>query len=217
MNEDIPVSVEEILSGRAPSAEAWESFARHYTPLLLHVAWRNSRTHDEAMDAYAFVLECLREEDCRRLRSFSMRSGTRFTTWLVVVAKRICIDYHRARYGRSRQCHGPEGGARQLRQRLAELRCEADVLAGLPDESAEIAGTLVERVELSEQLGNLRALLDPADQLLLLLRFENDLSGAQIAATLGYPSAFHVYRRINRILCDLKVRLEEKGYETNVP
>lgn len=215
-NEDIPGLVEEMRSGLEPSPEAWERFTRLYTPLLLHVARKNSGSYDEAMDAYACILERLRDADYRRLRSFSKRSGIRFTTWLVVVAKRICIDYHRVRLGRASQRDGAEGDVSQLRQRLAGLRCEVDVLGKLPDESAEIAETLLERLELSEQLATLRTMLDPADKLLLLLRFERGLSGAQIAATLSYPSAFHVYRRINRILCDLKARLEEKGYDKNI-
>jgi len=44
---------------------------------------------DGAMDAYAYVLERLRERDCARLRTYADGGPARFTTWLVVVARRL--------------------------------------------------------------------------------------------------------------------------------
>jgi DNA-directed RNA polymerase specialized sigma subunit len=40
--------------------------------------------------------------------------------------------------------------------------------------------------------------------LLLTLRFEDELSAAEIADILGMPSQFHVYRRLKVILAGLK-------------
>src|SRR5204862_509166 len=75
--------------------------------------------HDAAMDGYAHVLERLREHDCRRLRGYAPDGRTKFTTWLVVVARRLCLDFHRHRYGRSDDPAPDAAAARAARRRLA--------------------------------------------------------------------------------------------------
>src|SRR4029079_5423431 len=59
----------------------------------------------------------------------------------------------------------------------------------------------------------LRDALRPSCRLLLTMRFDDGLSAAEIATILKYPSQFHVYRRINALLADLRSRLEKRGYE----
>src|SRR5678815_3986223 len=91
--------VEALLDRDPPTQESWAAFAREYTALLLHVARSTSRDRDEAMDAYAYLLDRLSEEGCRRLRGYVVDPKSKFTTWLVVVARRLCVDHYRLKYG----------------------------------------------------------------------------------------------------------------------
>jgi DNA-directed RNA polymerase specialized sigma24 family protein len=71
--------------------------------------------------------------------------------------------------------------------------------------------------ELLDALDAVLATLAPADQLLLRLRFDDGLSAQQIARTLHYPTPFHVYRRINALLAELRAMLRARGIESPVP
>jgi RNA polymerase sigma factor (sigma-70 family) len=210
----LPPTLERLFHEDPPSDDAWSDFAREYTALLLHVARSVSRGRDEAMDAYAFLLERLSEDGCRRLRSYSLDPRSKFTTWLVVVARRICIDHHRSRYGRVRNEESRAERERLgLRRRLEDLADGPEFADAIPDENAETPAEAIERAELSSELSALRESLPPADRLLLSLRFDDGLSAAEIATILRLPSPFHVYRRINALLVELKERLKGRGFE----
>lgn len=211
----LPPALEILLSSEPPSEDAWPRFAREYTPLLLHVARSTARDRDEAMDAYTFLLEKLREDGARRLRAYTADPRSKFTTWLVVVAGRICIDYHRAKYGRLRNDESSTERERLgLRRRLENLHEAPEFADSIPDESATSPATAVEKAELTEELKALRASLAPADRLLLNLRFDDGLSASEIAVLLRFPSQFHVYRRINSLLAEMKARLTARGFES---
>src|SRR2546422_5706677 len=68
MADALPAELSRLLgAGDAPARdEAWAGFVRSYSPLLIHVTRFVCRSHDAAMDAYAFVLEQLRQDDLRR-------------------------------------------------------------------------------------------------------------------------------------------------------
>lgn len=214
---EYPAVLDRLLSRDPPSDEAWAAFAREYTRLLLHVARSTSKDREEAMDAYAYLLERLSEDECRRLRAYTSRSNSKFTTWLVVVARRICVDHHRARYGRIRDDDSASEHARiGLRRRLADLNGGPEFIDSIADESSSDGEAALDRAELSDEVKSLRASLDPADRLLIALRFDDGLSAAEIASLLHYPSQFHVYRRINALLDEMKTRLEARGWESAV-
>ena len=97
----LPHVVRSLLESSPIRDDAWDAFVAEYTHLLLHVSSSVSVTRDERMDAYARILEAIRANDCRRLRGYAAMSHSKFTTWLVVVAKRICIDQHRLKFGRA--------------------------------------------------------------------------------------------------------------------
>jgi RNA polymerase sigma factor (sigma-70 family) len=170
------------------------------------------------MDAYAFVIERLREQDHRRLRAYELHVRCTFTTWLVVVARRLCVDWHRARFGRSR---GNTGGAEldeaQFRRRLAALAYEEldPALAGAPPDTAP--DQQLQAAELHERLAAAVCVLTPEDQLLLRLRFEDGLSANEIAGVLQLASPFHVYRRLTHVLAVLRRELRARGIESPVP
>jgi len=216
----LPHSLERLLSARAPAGidgidAAWRGFVAEQTRLLLHVARSVSTNHDDAMDAYAFVLEQLRDDDFRRLREFAADPRSKLSTWLVVVARRLCLDLYRRRYGRNR---GPSSIAgRSVRRRLRDLVTEELDFHDLPTAHAVGAELAVRQTELRSMLDDALMTLQPQDRLLLRLRFDDDLSAQEIARLLDFPSAFHVYRRINATLARLRRVLQGRGVESSVP
>ncbi|MBA3258308.1 MAG: sigma-70 family RNA polymerase sigma factor [Gemmatimonadales bacterium] len=194
----LPAEMDRLLAPLPADREtAWQEFVERYSRLLLRVAFAFTPGYDGAMDRYLFILEELRRDDFARLRRFAADGRGRFSTWLVVVARRLCVDHHRRCYGRNRTA-GPapqmRSPARQARQRLTDLCGDSRAL----DAVADLA-----------QLDPLEALdeLEPSDRLLLKLRYEQDLTAREIAALLGLPTPFHVYRRARAICALLRDRL----------
>jgi DNA-directed RNA polymerase specialized sigma24 family protein len=108
-------------SGPEPRSNAWAAFLSRYSAALLHAARSMGGDHDLVMDRYAFIVEALERDDFRRLRIYLTEGRGAFTTWLLVVARRLCLDHHRHRYGRL-QSDGPAAiGRRTERKRLADL------------------------------------------------------------------------------------------------
>jgi RNA polymerase sigma factor, sigma-70 family len=211
---ELPATLQNLLADDPPPEAAWAAFAREYSRLLLHVARSVCQDHDESMDAYAFLLEKLSEDGCRRLRAYSVDPRSKFTTWLVVVARRICLDFRRTRYGRLRNEDSESEKARiGMRRNLANPGGDSDVIDAIPDESTSSIAAGLEKAELRTALATLRSELAPGDRLLLALRFDDELPVPEIASMLGYPSQFHVYRRINTLLNEMKSRLEARGFE----
>lgn len=213
MNE-LPPVLKSLLERDPPTDESWAAFAREYTALLMHVARSTSRSRDEAMDAYTYLLDRLSNDSCRRLRGYVADPKSKFTTWLVVVARRLCVDHYRIKYGRLRNEESKRERTRLgLRRRIEDLETSDEFADAIPDDNPGSAADQVERTELSSELRKLVVSLDPSDRLLLTLRFDDGLSAAEIAGILRYPSQFHVYRRINSVLADLRAALESRGFE----
>jgi DNA-directed RNA polymerase specialized sigma24 family protein len=98
----LPLEVHSLLYSdcQADRDAAWESFLVSHSRLILYVARSLTRDGDEALDAYTWSLERLRENESRRLRGFSEVENTLFSTWLVVVVRRLCVDFLRHKRGR---------------------------------------------------------------------------------------------------------------------
>lgn len=204
---------------QAAREAAWRSFVNTYSRLLMHTARAVARDHDRAMDGYAHILEQLHSDDFRRLRGYSADGRSKFTTWLVVVARRLCLDHHRQQYGRARQdATGIDGQeARAARRRLVDLLAEAvdPVDLSAPD-TADPQAELQAR-QLAEALADVLRRLEPADRLLVKLRFEDDLAAREIAQVMGLPTPFHVYRRLNAVLDTLRGLLRRRGVDDANP
>jgi RNA polymerase sigma factor (sigma-70 family) len=208
------------LLGAADAAtreEAWDAFVAAYSRLLLHVSRSLSRDHDSAMDAYAHLLEALRQDDFRRLRAYTPIPGSKFTTWLVMVARRLCVDQVRRRYGQPRSESTASEQARLVRTRLADLVAE-DVDPDRLSRPAEAGPDAELRSrELERALASSVAELAPRDRLLLTLRFDDGRSAREIAAIMRFPTPFHVYRRLTAVLGALKQSLRRRGIEGPTP
>ena len=210
MHDSLPPEVAQLLSAVTAGARdtAWAQFVKLHHRTLLHVCQLRARDYDATMDAYAWALERLRESDCRRLRAFAADGRSTFTTWLVVVAKRLCIDFARQRYGRADARRSDDGEKARERRRLVDLAAEELDLGSIPDPSERTPESDFDAATLRETLREIIAALSPQDRLLLALRFEDGLTAERIAPVLNMPSVFHVYRRLSHVLAGLRERLE---------
>lgn len=214
----LPDDVRALLEAddEAAEAAAWSAFLDSYSRLILYIARRSCSTRDAAMDRYAFVLGQLRQDRYKRLRAYTADDRARFTTWLAVVVRRLCMDFHRRSYGRGPS--GPAGSAntqREARRRLVDLVGEAvdvDTLAGRDDPEDRLR-----HGELRDALARAMRELDSRDRLLLAMRFDDGSSARVIAETLDYPSPFHVYRRLKKVLETMRMHLERYGIEGSQP
>ena len=191
--------------------EAWQSFLSEHSRLILSVARKVCNDHDDAMDAYVHVLDALQANGWARLRSFSDDGRARFTTWLVVVVRRLCIDHRRAREGRTRKEPDRSDPAREARRNLRRFAGAVGIDPDTLPEPSSAAETL-EHQEVAAALARAMAGLEPRDRMLLALRFDDEMSATRIASVLRYPTPFHVYRHLNRILAVLRSELERAGF-----
>jgi RNA polymerase sigma factor (sigma-70 family) len=201
------------LLAAAPGPEqeaAWTSFLVAYSPLLLKVATAFAPGYDGALDRYAYMLDELRRGECRRLRAYCADGRGRFSTWLAVVARRLCLDHYRLRYGRDRgglRADRRPTHSRAVRRGLIDLAGGQDELACVADATLPDPVEQMDARARSASLCDAIASLEPSDQLLLRLRFEQGLAAREIAPLLGLPSQFHVYRRIEAVCAILRSRL----------
>ena len=206
----------------AAGEAAWTRLVQSYTPLLLHAVRSVAPQADAAMDAYAYVLERLRENGFKRLRAFATAGRSSFGTWLVVIARRLCIDRHRQVYGRVPR--GEHDVAAAQAERLARRRLLDLTLTALPIEAVDLADESSDSPERAVRVAELHCALDAAladlsvtDRVLLKLRFEDGLSAQAIAFSMGLPTQFHVYRQLNGIYATLRRQLEARGVMGSAP
>jgi RNA polymerase sigma factor (sigma-70 family) len=215
MAGEVPLQLAQLLTARDGAARevAWDQLIEAHSGLLLSAARSLGGGHDAVMDRYTHVLEQLRRDDFRRLRAYEPTPEARFTTWLVIVARRLCLDQIRQRYGRFRGDGAATRDAAKLRRVLSDLPgSDVDIREVADAEATDPLHRLARRhgmTTLRAALGS----LGPDDRLLLKLRFEEDLSAREIAALLHLPTLFHAYRRLNAVLGQLRVALERAGIE----
>jgi RNA polymerase sigma factor (sigma-70 family) len=195
-------------------SRAWAAFLDEYSKLLLNVTRRTVGSHDGAMDRYAFILDQLRDDGFRRLRAFAADGRGKFTTWLVVVARRLCVDHHRHTHGRlqAEQESSPAQALEHVARRnlvdfvAAEIDLEQMGDGKRPHPDAEVL-----REERRTALTSVVETLDVADRLLLTLRFEDDVPLNKIGPMIGLRSRFQVHRRLAAVLAQLRDGLEAHG------
>lgn len=196
---------------------AWAEFVAAHSATVLHTCRTVARDHDAAMDAYAYALEALRENQCRRLRAYVPDGRTRFSTWLVVVTRRLVLDYLRRRYGRSRTEDETRRAEQASRRRLEDLIADVVEPEQLADSSVRAPDASIRREQVSSALRRAIDELDPSDRLLLSLRFVDETPVREIATILHLPSVFHVYRRLGVVLSTLRDDLLRRGIDSPEP
>jgi RNA polymerase sigma factor (sigma-70 family) len=215
----LPPELSRLLSAREGSEqeEAWGKFVTAHSGLLLHTCRTVVRDRDAAMDGYAHVIEALREDCYRRLRAYTPQVSTRFTTWLVVVTRRLLLDDVRHRYGRPRSDDDVRREAHIARRRLEDLVATEIDPEQIPTPASNSPDVGVRRQELTQALRQALDELGPSDRLLLALRFEDGRPVREIAATMNLPTVFHVYRRVGIALAELKRALARRGVDEPEP
>lgn len=214
--EDRPEALSALLaaSDDADREQAWARFLEAYSEVLLRSACGSRLGYDDAMDRYAFVLDQLRAGNFRRLRRFQPRGSARFTTWLILVARRLCLDHRRRRYGRRLPSSGPaKTDSRALRRRLADLVGEYVDVASLTDDALDGPEARLAADERRRAIERVLAGLDPRARLLLLLRFKRGLTAREIGDLMGYPSQFHVFRHLKTVLATVREALVLAGVD----
>jgi RNA polymerase sigma factor (sigma-70 family) len=213
----VPDEVQRLL-GAAPGSEAdqaWSGFLAAYSGLLLRAATLHGADYDAVLDRYAYMLDELRRDDCRRIRRFVADGRAGFSSWLTVVARRLCLDHHRSRYGRRRRAAGFESAMMACgfaaRRRLADLGSAVEDLDTVEDTGARGMDDALDDQHRRELLARAVALLSPADQILLRLRFEQGLSAREIAPVVGLRTPFHVYRRLQSVCGSLRAGMALAG------
>ena len=221
MAESLPQELARLLDATddVSRERAWNVFLNAFSPLILHAARSGSGGYDEGMDAYAAALDGLRAADYRKLRAYSADPRSKFSTWLVVVVRRICIDAQRERFGRSTAAEKADGisDERAARRRLATLTGEAVELNTIADAQGSSPDEYVRRSDLNQRLEEALAELDERDRLLLTLRFVDDLPARRIAEVQGWPDQMMVYRRIAQVTAMLREKLSKRGVDSSIP
>ena len=84
------------------ACDAWVEFLESYGPVLYQTARAYTSSQDAATDCYVYICDELARNRCRRLLKFNPKGRATFTTWLRVVARNLCFDWHRGQSGRHR-------------------------------------------------------------------------------------------------------------------
>lgn len=222
MADDRAEALHRLLQADDPVAREadWAELVRGYTRLILHVAHSVCDDHDGAMDHYAYVLEQLRADDFRRLRTFVADGRSEFSTWLVVVAQRLCRDNHRHVYGRARN-NGDSSNAGDdemaARRRLVDMIGAKVDLEAIADDHGFDPEYALRVEQVHTVLNAALASLAPRDRLMIRLRFEDGLSMPEVAHSLEMPSRFHAYRRLDELLATLRSALTRNGISEGSP
>jgi RNA polymerase sigma factor (sigma-70 family) len=218
---DFPPEVTSLLEAPDDATRelAWAQFVSEHTNLLMGACRLLGGDHDAVMDRYAYVLDYLRRDDFRRLRQFVGDGRCKFTTWLVVIARRLSLDHHRGLFGRVRadELEADKQERRRTRHDLAMLVSSHNELDGLADPTGMDPEA---KLVAEEQTAGLEAALEELetrDRLLLRLRFSDALAAQEIARVMGFQSPFHVYRRLNQLFDLLRRALRQRGIRGSVP
>ncbi len=132
---------------RSPnSRDVWVEFLDTYSPVLYQTARASTSSDDDAADCYLHICERLARDGFRRLLKFKPQGRATFTTWLRVVARNICLDWHRSQYGRVR----PFKSLQRLSPLEVEIYNQRFVRGASPEETLQRLEPLFPGVSLSD-------------------------------------------------------------------
>jgi RNA polymerase sigma factor (sigma-70 family) len=100
LEEPIARILQELGSGE--SHQAWPDFLRDFSAPILQIIRQVEREPDHVSDCFLFVCEQLSRKRFQRLRRFRVDGPASFATWLQVVVRNLCLDWHRKEFGRHR-------------------------------------------------------------------------------------------------------------------
>ncbi len=214
MAESFPPELSGLLHGRDELSreEAWQRFVNRHSRLLLTTARETCADYDDGMERYAFLLDELKRDDCQRLRKYLADGRGKFTTWLVVVARRLCIDHHRKKYGRRRGVADVRADAEwEMRSRLIRMISERVEITDIPDGTNVDPETQIQVSDRHRAMERALAALDPRDHLLIRLKFEDEVPVKKIVKVMGFSGEVSVYRKLKKVYQRLREALGESG------
>lgn len=221
VREDLSPELTALLSAEddVTRERAWTAFLEAHNDQLLRAAERFGGGYDARMDRYHFLLEGLRKNGFERLRSYRRDSRSSFRSWLVVVARRLCVDWERSRYGRGGRALDSAAAdhERRVRRRLVDLVGSEMDLGRIAAPAMGNPERRLRTEELRSALSAALETLDPRDALLLALRFEDGAPVREITRVMDFPSVFHVYRRLGAVLDGLRKQLLDRGFSDPLP
>ncbi len=162
---------------RSPNTcgNAWAEFLESYSAALYQTAHACTSNQDEASDCYLHICERLARDNFRRLLKFKPDGRASFTTWLRVVARNICLDWHRSQYGRIR----PFKSLQHLSLLELEVYHRRFILGASQEETLQEVESLFPGVSLSKLMNieeRLQASLSSRQQWILGTRKQPELS-----------------------------------------
>jgi RNA polymerase sigma factor (sigma-70 family) len=190
--------VRAILAG---DTAAWQAFILQYSNFIYRAIVRYTDDYDEKMEVYLHVLEKLRTDRFERLRRFAFQA--KLSTWLTVVARRLALDFLRARYGRDFSLK---------KVRVLSIDGQPDytkLLSDLNTPETELAES--ERMENRRRLeSSLHAALDGLDdreRLAVQLVYFQGMRINEVGRLLKLPAA---YKFLSRALKKIRAGMESK-------
>lgn len=80
---------------------AWAIFIDLYSPLIMNTVRQFEYRQERSTECFLYVCEKLSERQFRRLLQFNTAGTAKFRNWLSTVVFNLCIDWHRAEFGRA--------------------------------------------------------------------------------------------------------------------
>jgi RNA polymerase sigma factor (sigma-70 family) len=190
--------VSAILAG---DTAAWQAFILQYSNFIYRAIVRYTDDYDEKMAVYLHVLEKLHEDRFERLRRFAFQA--KLSTWLTVVARRLALDFLRARYGR-------DFSLKKVRVLSIDGRPDtAKLLADLRTPESELVASerLEQRRRLESSLSAALDGLDDRERLAVQLVYFQGMRINEVGRLLQLPAA---YKFLSRTLSKIRVGMESK-------
>lgn len=155
MSHDGVASLLEALGSLNSCDDAWAEFLESYSSVLYQTARACTQDYDAAADCYLHICERLALDSFRRLRKFRPSGSASFTTWLRIVARNLCFDWHRSRFGRPRPFKSMQGLSplelEVYNSRIVDRSSQQETLhrvqSRFPDEGISDVSEIEERLE----------------------------------------------------------------------
>lgn len=191
-----PRLLQSVLSG---DVAAWQKFVLKHADCLYRAIGKYCDDYDEKMAVFLHVLEKLRADRFARLRAFAGKA--KLSTWLTVVARRLAIDFLRARYGRDFKLKKVRllsyDALPALLQQVADSATPERELAGAEQRLA--------RENLEQRLQRALERLSPQENLAIQLVYFKGLKMNEAGRLLRVPG---IYKFIARALENMRREIE---------
>jgi RNA polymerase sigma factor (sigma-70 family) len=85
----------------ADASAAWVVFIDRFSPMMMKTVSQFEFQQDRRNECFMYVCEKLSDQHFRRLQKFNTAGTAKFRHWLSTVVFNLCVDWHRAEFGRA--------------------------------------------------------------------------------------------------------------------